>query len=156
MTAGITISSKYVSLFPLVVTQTTSNLVNKMFVRDWFYHLCLTEYNTGVGRSPHQWRCWHGRINVKRNINKVQTLRSPNRHKVAQFHTAKQFFETDIFTYIPMGSRRAKYSDIVAFIVNTSMLFESSGLYIKRITVRSTQICTLNNLITSNKYVLDC
>lgn len=88
----IILKLKQISSFPLQIHSHQSYLYKKIYAKHWLYYFCLTEIRlvpTNIQIQFYTHRC-----NKRVLKQKIQTLRSPNRHKVAQFHTAKRFFET--------------------------------------------------------------
>jgi hypothetical protein len=125
------IKIKQVSLFPLLI-KNSSNFYTKIYTKYWLYYLCLIELNKN--NESYKYKLNHNRINTKVLKGNTQTLRSPNRHKVAQFHTTKRHYET--ITTLQLSLKNTSNINILnfsAFILSTLIMFESSSSYIKNI-----------------------
>lgn len=146
MPTKMVVYSRYTSLFPLLINRQAEAPNTKIFVKFWLYNFCLTEWTSVSDKGP-QLSCYYGRVNTKRQKHLSQTLRSPNRHKVAQFHTAVRFFETNIITSLPINTTAVPYLYIISFVFDSFLSFESSGMYLKNTSIKTKQLVSFRNLL---------
>ena len=137
----VDIKIRQVSLFPF---KSEKNSDKKIYTKHFIYLMSLIELNNEYSNI---------KIKLKKNNfifkkfnNKVQTLRSPNRHKIAQFHVSRRFFFllSSIQLIIP------KVNTNIFFLINyfnkTLISFESSSIFIKNIKIKFSTTLTLTKI----------
>lgn len=129
----IDVKFKYISFFPLLVfNKKNSDNVKKIYTKHWLYCMCLSEL-IFLQKNDVSFFCKPTIINLKIKKNKTTILRSPNKHKVAQFHTVKKIFQSYFFISF-FFNKKNQYSNIVELrkIFNAMFLnFETALLFTK-------------------------
>lgn len=141
----VDVKIKQVSLFPF---KSTKNSDNKIYVKHFIYLISLIELNNEYHNIKIILKKNH--FIFKKKTKKVQVLRSPNRHKVAQFHVSRRnfFLLSSIQLIIP------KVNTNIFFLINyfnkTLLSFESSSIFIKNIKINYHTNLYLNKIYFLN------
>lgn len=85
-----------------------------------------------------------GFFNRKKLKHSTQILRSPNRHKIAQFHIVKKMYKINFsFKILFRNTKLNQFVTVISLIKNTFNLFESSMIYTKNIKIYLNSILKL-------------
>lgn len=127
MTPRILIRLRYKSPYKhLFASKTLAG--QRIFTRHQLFIVGVVEMfsATGVPLNAHYFtrtRCFEA----------VQTLRSPNKHKSAQFHTIRREYSFDVYFELSLGNHEIAPMHVVRFLNATFRCFESSLNYLTRV-----------------------
>ena len=129
MLNNITIKLHFQSLFPFKLNK--NKIKNdRIFVKYFLFFLALSESsnksNNFIKYNP-------GLFITKNQKNKTTILRSPNRHKVAQFHVCKNIYNINSTFYFKFRVTEVTTMLLLKVIKNLSYNFDSSLIYSKKI-----------------------
>lgn len=131
----IKINFKQVSLFPVLTKKNTSFLYKKIYTRHFLYFFGMLELNN-INKNKLGIKLSKGFFNKKKLKHSTQILRSPNRHKVAQFHVIKKFYNINFsFKILCKNTKINQFASIISLMKNTFNLFESSMIYTKNVKI---------------------
>lgn len=111
------------SIFPFKLNSNFTK--NRIFIKFFLYFLTMYNINNKAVSS----------IFYNTSTSKTKTiLRSPNRHKIAQFHIIKKIFK---FKFKFKLNININFSDFLCKIIMNKLNFESSFIYLSKINISS-------------------
>jgi len=135
------IKIRRVSLFPIYTNKINDS---KIYVKHILYLISLLELNNNCKTVKLVLN--KNKIVFKKNKNKIQILRSPNRHKKAQFHICKRFYFLVSYFQISWSKINLNNLYLINYINKILLSFESSTMYIKNIKSNLQTYLTLNKI----------
>lgn len=140
---SVKIDIKQISLFPIIVNNSSSILYKKIYTKHLLYFFCLLELNNNLLKIKFS----KNFLNFKKIKKKTQILRSPNRHKIAQFHIAKKSYMINSSIYLTSRNRINSFISLTKLIVSSFLNFESSMIFVKNIKISTNLTVNLKNII---------
>ena len=129
MLNNIIVKLYFQSLFPFKINK--NKIKNdRIFVKYFLFFLALSE---STNRSDNFNKYNPGLFITKKRKNKTTILRSPNRHKIAQFHVCKNIYNVNSTFYFKFKITETASLYLLKAIKNLSYNFDSSLIYSKKI-----------------------
>ena len=108
--------------------------------------MCLSEI-IFLQKNNISFTCKPGIINFKSNKNRTTILRSPNKNKVAQFHTIKKKYQTSmIMSFFFNKNKKMNIIILKDFLYSTFLNFETPLLFTKSIKINLLKNLKLNKI----------
>ena len=140
MLNNITIKLCFQSLFPFKLNK--NKIKNdRIFVKYFLFFLALSE---SANKSENFSRYNPGLFIRKNQKNKTTILRSPNRHKVAQFHVSKNIYSINSTFHFKFKITEFTTILLLKAVKNLSYNFDSSLVYSKKVKLNMTSDINFN------------
>lgn len=158
MTSFLKIQTRQLSLYP-ITTPIKNKQLNKIYARHFLYIIGLIELHNNTNKKFNS-KLQTSYFIQKKISNSTQILRSPNRHKIAQFHIAKKQFIITHNLILKFNDQR-KFNNLIPLLnlVSTNFInFESTLLYIKNLkltfkSIYQIKFINLTHIIKRYKFI---
>lgn len=128
-------------MFPFKINKENKN---KIYVKHFIYLVSLMELNKN--HSNFNIKLKKNNFIFKKNFKKTQILRSPNRHKIAQFHVSRKNFILISSIDLLISSLKINVVFLIKFLKKILISFESSSIFVKNIKINYSTNLFLNKI----------
>ena len=128
----ITVKLKQISLFPILINNKSSILYKKIYTKHLLLFFCLLELKQ---KNNFNLLYRSNFLSLRKKTKATQILRSPNRHKIAQFHIIKNYYLINSKFSLKIKINNINYNILLIynFLILNFLNFESSLLFIKNV-----------------------